>query len=392
MNWLIELRQRLHQSPELAFEEHQTAAILREELKRLARIYSTPEHIRAGATELIIHDFDSTGFLLEYSGGGDAYRLFRADMDALPITEATGCSFASQQPGVMHACGHDVHMTVLMGLIEKVLANQPRQNLLFLFQPAEEGKGGAQSVLAEGIIQQYPIEAVFALHVASGMPVGTISSRAGIIFGIPQEFDVRFQGKSAHVAFPEKGRDAIAAAAEFMQLMQADISELKKKERVIYHLGTIKGGSIRNVIAQSCLLEGTHRSLKPQVRDQMNDLTRKNAAQAAREIGCESEVEVLCSYDPVVNDARWVEALREVAAKLDVNYEEAATEMTGEDFGFFTTVYPGVLFWLGSGCQHSLHSPQFLPDEAAIEVGVKVMWELASRAPGNSGQGARKRA
>lgn len=378
MSWLIELRKELHRHPELAFEERQTAQILKNELQSLIKQHISPQAIRQGACEPYIHSFEnSPGFLVEYTACDSPYRLFRADMDALPILENTGCDFASGNQGVMHACGHDIHMSVLMGLIESVLIEQPRQNLLFLFQPAEEGKGGAQSVLAEGVIQQFNIQSVFALHVASKMPVGTTGSRPGIFFGIPQEYDVHFIGKSAHVAFPEQGKDAIAAAVEFSRLMKRDIQELEKTHKLIFHTGKISGGSARNVIADSCILEGTHRSLSIQARDEMNRLISQNAKAASELTGAQSKVELLCNYDPVINDAALVERLIEANKKLGYSYEESPVAMTGEDFGFFTTLYPGLLFWLGSGSDQPLHSPGFLPDEECIKVGVRIMKELA---------------
>ena len=372
MKELYGLRKKLHQNPELAFEEHKTAAILLEFLNE--QMQKQPQN----APKFKIHRFkNSLGILIEYSSGTGAYKLFRADMDALPISEDTGCDFASLTSGLMHACGHDVHMTILMGLICKCLEQAPRQNLLFLFQPAEEGKGGAMSILDEGVIQKYEIEAVIALHIASDMPVGTVSSREGVFFGIPQEFDVKFKGKSAHVAFPEKGKDAIASAISFVQMMRRDIAQLAQEERVIYHIGKIGGGSIRNVIAESCSLEGTHRSIKRECRDKMNQLTLENAREAAALTDSTFVVDFLCSYDAVVNDAGLVERLRRACEANGVTYQEAEIAMTGEDFGFFTTHFPGLLYWLGSDSPHPLHSPHFLPSEKSIDVGVALMWHLA---------------
>jgi len=377
MNWLIELRRDLHRIPEIAFDEHHTSRLLRNQLNRIIKTHLGREAIRSGNVEPLVHSFDnSPGFLVEYTCCDSPYRLFRADMDALPVLEDTACDFKSGISGMMHACGHDIHMSVLVGLIDRVLAKQPKRNLLFLFQPAEEGKGGAESVLAEGIIQQFHIEAVFALHVASNMPVGTVSSREGIFFGIPQEFDVSFNGRSAHVAFPEQGVDAIAPAIDFIHLMKNDIAELAKLHRVIFHVGKIQGGNIRNVIADQCILEGTHRSLAKEARDTMNRLIETNAKTSAAMHGAGFVTDFLCSYDPVVNAASLVSLLQKACGKLGYLYEEASVAMTGEDFGFFTSLYPGLLFWLGSGSQHPLHSPRFLPDEDCIEVGVNVMWAL----------------
>lgn len=370
----VTLRHKLHAIPEIAFEEVKTKATLLEQLAAL----------RLDATWKIRQFARSTGILVEYRGqeveesrsreGG--FRLFRADMDALPSVEKTGCSFASQHPGFMHACGHDVHMAVLMGLIAKVASAKPRRNLLFLFQPAEEGKGGAQSILSEGLIQSYQVDSAIALHVASEMPVGTISSKPGIFFGIPQEFDVVFKGKAAHVAFPEKGVNALAAGLEFMNRISTSVAELARRERVLFNIGKAASGVIRNVIPAECRLEGTHRSLSMAARDAMNGFIKESAEQAAQIIGAKAEVELLCSYDPVVNNAALVGELQTACNKLGYNYLEAETAMTGEDFGFFTTLYPGLLFWLGSGCDKPLHSDQFIPDDACIEVGIATLFAL----------------
>lgn len=369
----IQLRHQLHQIPEIAFDEHETKELLLQHLRKLlAQTLSEPE------TPFQIEEFrNSLGILVAYNGGGSGdYTLFRADMDALPSEEANICEYTSQKPGFMHACGHDVHMAVLMGLIHVVSQRLPLMNILFLFQPAEEGKGGAESVLAEGLIQNFPIRAAIALHVASELPVGTASTKRGIFFGIPQEFDIRFFGRAAHVAFPEKGINANAAGYRFLNALEKEISLIENTERVICNVGRIQGGSIRNIIADECILEGTHRSLKRDVRDSLNSIITKLAEHTAKEIGAKCKVDFLCSYDPVINDSTLVDALEEVAQSQNVEFFPAQTAMTGEDFGFFSTLYPGLLFWLGSGAEHPLHSNKFLPQDECIQVGIDLFWGL----------------
>jgi N-acetyldiaminopimelate deacetylase len=362
---LIAIREQLHQIPEIAFEERLSSQFILQQLSELEGI--------------VIHKFkNSTGILVEYSHGEGAHRLFRADMDALPITENTGKACQSKHPGMMHACGHDVHITILIGLIQRVCEEQPQKNLLFLFQPAEEGKGGAESVLAEGLIQSFAIESVYALHVASNMPVGTVSSRAGVFFGLPQEFDVMFKGKAAHAAYPEQGVNALEAALTFMALMNTDMEDLKAEHRVIFHIGKIESGTVRNVVPDFCRIEGTHRSLERSARDAMNEYIRLNSMEAARQTGAEASYDLLCSYDPVVNDAALVSKLEALCPALEITYLPADPAMTGEDFGFFTSLYPGMLFWLGSGCDQPLHSDKFYPDPACIEKGVKLFYALAT--------------
>ncbi len=360
---LAKVRESFHRIPEIAFAEHRTKALILQYLNDLPAI-----QIREFA--------DNTGILVVYHNADSAYRLFRADMDALPLQEQTGCSFASEHPGLMHACGHDLHITILLGLIEKVSRLRPEVNALFLFQPAEEGKGGADTVLREGIIQEYSIDRVYALHVAGSMPVGSIGSKPGTFFAIPQEFDVRFFGKSAHVAFPEVGIDAMRCGIDFYQEMENRVKELARKHEVIFHIGKMQSGDIRNVIADICILEGTHRSFEKAVSDELNAILLQVAAETAAEYNAGYRVDYLCKYDPVINDPLLVQNLKTAAHNMGVEYIDSPAFMTGEDFGAFTSRYPGALFWLGGGCGESLHSPLFLPSADCLEVGLRMFWAL----------------
>ncbi len=360
----IQLRRQLHQIPEIAFNEHRTKSLLMSYLQEMDAIK--------------IHEFaNSPGILVEYSHGEGSYKLFRADMDALPVTEQTGCDFASKSPGMMHACGHDVHMAILMGLIAQVVNTRPEKNLLFLFQPAEEGKGGAETILAEGLIQRFEIESAYALHVNPHLGLNQVSTKAGIFFAIPQEFDVCFHGKSAHVAFPEEGRDAMAGGMEFYQRMKRECHQYSLEERLIFHVGKLQSGVIRNVIADHCKLEGTHRTLTKTMRDRVNAAIKQQAADSARDLGLEVEVDFLCSYDAVVNDESLYLSFIKTCQQLGVELIPSPVYMTGEDFGFFTSLYPGLLFWLGANDDsHDLHSGSFLPDDACIPIGIRIFFGL----------------
>ncbi len=364
---LADIRRQLHRIPEPAFQENATRDLI------ITYLQDMP-----GFT---IHRFaNSPGLLIEYSRGQGSYLLFRADMDGLPITEATGCSFASQHEGFMHACGHDIHMTVLLGLIFRVREAMPQRNLLFLFQPAEEGMGGAESILAEGVLQSYMISHALALHVSGSLPVGEVSSKPGIFFAIPQEFDVEFLGKAAHAAFPEKGANALTGGLEFYKRIISFIENLKLSEQVIFNIGVLSSGTIRNIIPDRCLMQGTHRTLRKELRDLINKETESLATEVAAESGLQAKLQLLCTYDPVVNDAALCRTLEQATEELGYDYRESRTFMTGEDFGFFTSLYPGLLFWLGGGEQpFDLHSDKFLPDDACLEIGVDVFYKLMEK-------------
>jgi len=358
-------RKELHQIPELAFGEFRTKAYILSQIKRHPDLK-------------IIEFSQSPGLLVEYAKLDTPFRLFRADMDALPMQEQTNCSYSSTHDGIMHACGHDVHMAVLLGLIDRVVEMQPKVNLLFIFQPAEEGKGGAECILSEGIIQNYDIEAVFALHVHPKLPIGTVSSRPGIFFAIPQEFDVTFFGKKAHAAIPEDGRDALRAGMEFYTQMSSFAQSLE--ERNIFHIGVMNSGVIRNVIPDKCILEGTHRTLSLAAKQQMNDQIHHNAHELSIKYKVDYKIDFLCSYEPVVNNPSLVDELKDVCSRLSFQYQESPIYMTGEDFGFFTSLYPGLLFWLGANDPaHDLHSETFLPDEDCIEAGIETLYNLIRR-------------
>jgi N-acetyldiaminopimelate deacetylase len=361
---LYQIRRQLHAIPEIAFEEHQTQQAIIKNLKHLKLIEI---HLFTGCT----------GILVEYSHGTGDYLLFRADMDALPVTENTGCEFPSQNPGKMHACGHDIHMTILIGLIHRVVESRCKKNLLFLFQPAEEGKGGAQAVLAENLIQQFPVRHAFACHVSGRLPVGTVSAKPGIFFAIPQEFDAEFTGKSAHAAFPANGIDALKAGVSFYRRMNLYVDSVMMYEKVIFNVGVMTSGTVRNVIPDYCKLEGTHRTLLRQICHNLNDEMQKMGEDIAEQFNVGFRLNLLCSYDPVVNDAQLYDRLKTVCAQSGKHFVESEIFMTGEDFGFFTSLYPSLLFWLGGGeLEYDLHSDKFLPDEACIPEGIEVFYQL----------------
>lgn len=361
---LIEIRKDLHQIPELGFQEFKTTKYIKT--------------ILAEFPDLKIREFDFPGLLIEYKKNDGDYKLFRADMDALPIQENTHCDFVSEHPGIMHACGHDMHMTILLGLIDKVIHEQPDQNLLFLFQPAEEGKGGAEKILKTGIMDKFPVTQAFALHVNGHLPVGTIASKAGVFFANTQEISVKFSGRSAHVAFPQNGRNALAAGADFYLRLQSAIKNQFADNEAICEFGLMKAGTVMNAIAADCILDGTMRAFEAESWNKLKKKLQTTAQESSKKYDLKNEIIYKSYYKQVFNDSQLNEKLKKIAVDLKIKFIEGEAVFTGEDFGYFTDKYSGLLFWLGvnSGSAMELHSNVFLPDEKAIELGVKIFYEF----------------
>ncbi len=360
---LIKIRKEMHRIPELAFEEFKTKEYLMNILKTFK--------------DIEIHTFDFPGILVEYSHGKGEYTLFRSDMDALPIKEETGCDFASEHPGKMHACGHDMHMTILIGLIERVVGENPDQNFLFLFQPAEEGKGGAKRILETGVLDRYNISAAYALHVKGDIPVGTVSSKSGIFFANTEEVDVIFNGRSAHVALAEKGIDALDAGFEFYRMVNEQIKvNFPDRKNILCKFGKMEAGSVRNAVAADCILEGTLRALETEDLKKIERIIKDCVQIVSEMIGIQWKVNIFNFYTSVIND----EVLfKKLLSRLgNIKFEPAKIMMGGEDFGFFAKKYKGLLILLGAnqGEEQDLHSSGFLPNENAVEVGVELFWSL----------------
>ncbi len=362
---LKEVRKELHKIPELGFEEFKTQKYILNILNQFP--------------ELKIHRFDFPGILVEYAFGDEEYKLFRAEMDGLSVYEETNCGFESEHKGKMHACGHDIHMTVLIGFIEKVVRSGIKRNLLFLFQPAEEGKGGAERILQTGILEKFQISEAYALHVKGDIPVGSVSSRPGIFFANTQEVKVLFHGKSAHVAFPENGRNALAAGVMFYRLIHQELKkEVPGNKSIICEFGKMQAGTVMNAIAAECALEGTIRTFNDEDMYKVKNIIKNSAQVSSKEYDLKYEINYLCYYRNVKNDVKLFEKFKKCLAKTNVKFCEAERVFTGEDFGYFSYKYKGLLFWLGAdqGENYDVHSTKFLPDERSIDVGVDVFWVI----------------
>ncbi len=364
------LRRSLHEWPETAFEEHRTQetleAFILKEIGSDSRIVVTKPY--------------KTSLVIEYRCGrpGEPFMLFRADMDALYLEESQHNTIVSKRPGFMHACGHDIHMTILAGLIAHCIHHKTARNLLFVFQPGEEGAGGAKGMIESGVFDRYPIAAAFALHVTDDYALGEIASNSHILFAIPREIDIQFKGTASHAAFPHEGHDALAMAARFLGGVHHTLARtLDPMKPFLCHIGQIEGGSARNITADCCVLKGTLRALEEAVMDTGFAVVKDTAEQAAASFGGSVQLTTLGQFLPVINSPSLVEIVKKAGETINIRYNEAPTKLVGEDFGFFCNRWPSFMFWLGTRAgddkPQALHTKTFFPGTEAVVQGLKVV-------------------
>lgn len=369
--WLTELRGRFHRRPELGNQEYAIAGVIESALSRL-----DISHERLLDTAVV-------GLL---SGGRPGRTAaFRADMDALPIQEATDAPFASVVPGCMHACGHDFHMTAALGAA--ALLAQCRERLpghvKLLFQPAEEGIGGAERMIAAGCLESPHVDAVFGCHVSPDLPAGTVGIRYGKFYAASNPFAIRFLGRSAHGAEPEKGADAIAAAASAVcALLELRRTLTEKNGPTVISVGILQGGDAENIIAEHAHIQGIIRTLGPEARLQATTAVRQAALEAAEQYGVQADVRIRESYPGVVNhDGMSLLAERTARSLLGENQVTILSRptLTTEDFGYFIENTPGCFYHFGVGGNYPLHNDHFLPDSDLLPLAAAthaaVIWD-----------------
>ncbi len=359
----IEMRHTLHKNPEISFREFKTTELIISSVRSLS-----------GSDMLKIHTPYTTGLLIEYKVNKKPYILFRADIDALPIKEVNNIEFRSTNE-YMHACGHDVHTSILYSFLSDVLKDKPDQNILFLFQPAEESGGGAMKFYETGIFDNYTIKNAFALHVTDEYPFGTIASTPGVLFASALEIDIEFTGESSHVAFPGEGKNAFNALRMFLNSADKMFREIS--DPVIFGIGRIEAGFVRNITPGNAKLEGSVRGLsKEKVLDFCKSLTK--ILESVRELtGVDYKFTKGAHYPEVNVDTRMF-SLAEANLKGKYDFIDCGHKMTGEDFGLFSGKYPSFMFWLGTseGERYGLHNPKFLPPDEIIETGKNIFKDL----------------
>lgn len=369
---VVELRRTIHRHPELGFEEQQTQALVERELQALGI-----EHRRIAKTGVV--------GVIRGAKPGHVVGL-RADMDALPITEKSGEPFASEVPGKMHACGHDAHTAMLLGaarILQGMRADLSGAVVL-LFQPAEEGPGGAEVMIAEGALDDPKVEAAAMLHVDHRLNAGTIGVTPGPVNASADEFYITVKGRGGHGAYPHTAADAIPAASAMVSALQTIASrETDPLKSVVVTVGTINGGYRNNVIADEVKMSGTLRAHDPEIRNGLEARVRRILDGVAAAYGVKVELQLNYGYPPVVNNVALAENFsRYMKTHSGLQVERPAPTMGAEDFAYFAQRVPGVHIRLGirneqSGAVHSGHSPEFRIDEAALPVGVQTLVAFA---------------
>jgi amidohydrolase len=364
---IVATRRDLHEHPELSWKEERTQRLILDRLREIG-LSDVRATARTGATGVVI------------GGKAGPAILWRADIDALPIPEKTGLPYASRTPNVMHACGHDAHTAIALGIAETLQAKRRSLagSVRFVFQPAEEASGGAQACVADGILETPRIERAFGLHISADVPLGAINVAAGPFFAAPTFFKVEITGRGGHAAAPHQSVDAVVVAAHVIAALQTVISRsLAPTDTGVLTIGTMKAGFRWNVIAESATLTGTIRTYHDRVLEQMLRSAERVISGVCAAFGATYEFEHETGCPPLVNDERVTRYVKEQAAKFfgpDAIYGSAS--MGAEDMAVFLNEAPGCYFWLGArneakGIAGRHHDPGFVIDEDALVLGVE---------------------
>jgi amidohydrolase len=371
---LSALRRDLHRHPELAFAERRTAATLEQAL--------------SGIHGVVVRRVAETGLVARVPGrsrGGPVVAI-RGDIDALPIEEETGVSWASESPGVMHACGHDIHAAWTVGAAHLLAADPAAGDVVVLLQPAEEVGRGALAMLEAGALEG--VAAIFGGHVDLRFPVGAVVATAGPLAASTDEFVIELVGAGGHAARPHETRDPIVAAAHVITALQSIVSRrLAPGEPAVVTVGTVQAGTAANVIPAVARLSGTLRAVRPATRTALVDAVTTIAEQTAHAHRVEARVTIRAGTPPIVNPERPVTWARDAVSALlgpEALSQLPEPNLGGEDFAFYLDRVPGCFLRIGAQPADATpvpaHTSRFLPDERAIPVGAAVLAETARRA------------
>lgn len=369
-NDLIQIRRDLHQIPEIGLEEIKTQEYLLAKIKRLPQ-----ERLKITTWQ--------TAIVVKIKGRTGKRRIgWRTDMDGLPITEETGVAFKSRHPGRMHACGHDCHMTIALGLLAKLVEGELDDDYYIIFQPAEENEAGGKLMYEGGAFHGIHFDQLYALHIQPSLPVGTIATKVGTFCAGDCEFRVNFRGKGGHGAYPHLSNDMILAATHFIQQLQTIVSRnVDPLAGAVVTVASFHAGEATNVIPEIAKIAGSIRSLNQEVNQLTQRRLKEMAEGIAHSFQCDVDVQLdQKGYLPVVNDSATTEQLMSFAEESpSVIFEECSTAMVAEDFGYLLSKFPGTMFSLGVETPYDLHHNKMNPNEQALSVGVDFAYEYFSQ-------------
>ncbi len=360
-NELSELRKNFHREPELGNHEFKTVSKIQKYLSGLG---------------FISHKILDTALIADFSFKNPGKKVaFRADIDALPIQENTNCDFQSQNHGVMHACGHDVHITALLGAAALLVKNSEklRGSVRLLFQPDEEGTGGAERMIKAGCLEN--VDAVFGAHVSPEFPAGDVGIKYDEFYAAAELFDITILGKSSHGAEREKGIDAIQCTSELV----SEILSLNDSNAVI-SVGTFHAGTARNIIADNAKITGIIRTFGIENRELLSQKIINKTESVCKKFKADFKTEFSHGYVGVINDNEMTELVKNSAEEIfgsgKVHVLKNHTFMT-EDFGYFLLNRPGSFYHIGAGCNLPLHNNSFLPTDDAVVTGAALHAKVA---------------
>lgn len=363
--------QWLHENPELAYQEYKTTEYIKKQLKK--------ENVTIIDLPL------DTGLVAQIKGNGEGPVIaLRCDIDALPIEEQSGLAYSSKKPGLMHACGHDFHTAVMLG-VAKVLnlyKDELKGTVKIIFQPAEEAPGGATKIIETNVLDD--VKLIWGIHTAPGIPVGTIAISEGAVMAAVDRFEIHVQGKGTHAGHPEEGIDPIVVMSAIVQSVQTIVSRnMNPFHANLISITRIEAGNTWNVIPEKGFMEGTVRTLDVEDRKQIQTRLSDLVSEIAKSYGAKAELTWFAGPPAVYNDASLCEFARNVASNLGATVAEVERSLGGEDFSFYQEIIPGAYLKIGTGGEHPLHHPAFIADPEALVPTIKYIVELAKKSLAN---------
>jgi hippurate hydrolase len=366
-------RRDIHQHPELLYDVHRTAAFVADRLREFGCDEVATGLGRTGVVGVIKGR--------KPAGKGDTKVIgLRADMDALPVEEATNLPYASKTPGKMHACGHDGHTAMLLGAA-RYLADTRNfaGNAVIIFQPAEEGGAGAAAMIKDGLMERFAIDQVYGMHNCPGIPIGSFAIRPGPIMAATDAIDIQIEGLGGHAARPHKCVDSVLVGAQLIQGLQSIVSRtVDPLDSAVISICEFHAGNARNVIPQTAVLRGTVRTLTPEVRELVEKRVREVVTGVAQMTGARIDLVYERGYPVTVNHERQTDLATQVAKEVagDANVHEMPPLMGAEDFSYMLESRPGAFIFCGNGDSAGLHHPAYNFNDDAIVFGTSYWIKL----------------